>query len=65
MLMCNNAYYGDDHKIYCKVDDGLCGHQKWCDMSMKYKLTTAECTRNTSGKEKRSGRKKRNETGEK
>lgn len=46
MLMCNKAYYGKYGKIYCTDDDGLCGHQKYCHMSMKFKLTTTECTRN-------------------
>lgn len=44
-LGCNKAYYGKDRRIYCTQDDELCGHQKYCDMSLKYKLTTAECTR--------------------
>ena len=53
MLMCTKAYYGEGGKIYCTDDVSLCGHQKYCDMSMKYKLTTTECSRNGEGNGKK------------
>lgn len=39
MLICDKAFYKDDHKpkkIYCKVTGGLCAHVRYCSLSMKY-----------------------------
>lgn len=41
-IICDYGYLSkDEKKIYCKINDNLCGHVKMCQLNMKWTQTKA------------------------